>query len=322
MAMPTLLDIAAQSNADTVPLIDETTKAHPEISGIDIRTGQRVGNVGAAMPMSGISYRTCVRVSLGNNGGSFRDAGAGSVPHKHTYENRVVSTFILHPRWECDKAIADRHPKGAAYFISQEAVGTLEGEMQALSKQFYYGAVSGLSNAKGFPGLIDAYDATNMVVDAGGSTADTGSSVWLVKFGDRDVQWVWGQDGALEMSDVRVESIVDPADSTRRFDGYVQTMNAYPGLQVGSVRSVVRIKKITADSTKTLTDDLIALALSKFQTGIIPDAIFMSRRSLAQLQQSRTATNATGTPAPFPVESFNIPILPTDGILDTEALTL
>lgn len=322
MAMPTLLDIAAQSNADAVPLIDEVSKANPEISGIDIRTGQRVGNVGASMPMSGVSYRTCVRVSLGNNTGSFRNAGAGSTPHRHGYINKVVSTFILHPRWECDKAIADRHPKGSAYFIAQEAIGTLEGEMQALSKQFYYGADSGLANLSGFPGLLDAYDATNMVIDAGGTTDNVASSVWLVKWGDRDVQWVWGQDGALDMSPVRVESILDPADSTKRFDGYVQTMNAYPGLQVGSTRSIVRIKKLTTDSGKGLTDTLLANALALFATGVVPDVILMSRRSLNQLRNSRTATNPTGAPAPFPTEAFGIPILPTDGILNTETLAL
>jgi hypothetical protein len=48
----------------------------------------------------------------------------------------------------------------------------------------------------------------------------------------------------------------------------------------------------------------------------------MSRRSLFQLQSSRTATNATGAPAPIPVESHNIPIAVTDSIVDTEKLTL
>ncbi len=321
MPMPTLLDIAAQTNADLVPLIDETWTAHPEISGIDIRTGNRVGNVGAAMPLAGISYRTLIRTSLGNSGGSFRDAGAGVAPHKHGYENRVVSTYIMHPRWECDKAIADRHPKGWQYYLSQEAAATLEGEMQALGKQFYYGVGTG-GNAKGFPGLIAAYDSANMVVDAGGTTDNVASSVWFVKFGERDVQWVWGQDGSLDMSEVRVESILDPADNTKKFDGYVQTMNAYPGLQVGSLRSICRIKKLTTDPGKGLTENLIAQALMKYATGIVPDAMFMGRRSLMQLRQSRTATNATGTEAPFPVEAFNIPILTTDSILDTEPLAL
>jgi hypothetical protein len=46
----------------------------------------------------------------------------------------------------------------------------------------------------------------------------------------------------------------------------------------------------------------------------------MNRRSLRQLQQSRTATNSTGAPAPFPTEAFGVPIVVTDALLSTEAL--
>jgi hypothetical protein len=96
-----------------------------------------------------------------------------------------------------------------------------------------------------------------MVVDAGGTTASTGIRVWFVKFGPKHVTWVWGENGKFDMSQPRIESIIDPNDSTKKFDGYVSTMLAYPGVQVGSVQSVVRIKKLTADSGKGLTDALL-----------------------------------------------------------------
>jgi hypothetical protein len=313
MARTTLHDIAVQRGVDAVVgLIDEAAKAHPEITAVSART------------IKGTNYKTLVRTALGNTSGSFRDANEGVTAHKHTYVNRLVETFILNPRWECDKALADAHEDGAEAFIRLEAEGTMEGEFQALSKQFYYGHDNG-GHAKGHPGLIDMYDATNMVVDAGGTTATTGSSVWFVCFGEKDVQWVWGQNGQLQPSDIRIETIYDANDNP--LDGYVQTMTAWAGLQVASLRSIVRIKKLTADSGKGLTDDLIASALLKFPTGKVPDACFMSRRSLGQLQSSRTATNPTGQPAPFPTTIIglgdkNIPILVTDGILDTEALTL
>jgi hypothetical protein len=169
---------------------------------------------------------------------------------------------------------------------------------------------------------MQAHDASGMVVDAGGTTASTGSSAWLVAWGPKRVQWVYGQNGALELSPVRVESIPDPADSAKRLDGYVQTLLAYPGLQVGTTQAVARIKKLTADSGKGLTDALIADALALFPVGMVPDVIFVSRRSLTQLQKSRTATNATGAPAPFPTEAFGIPLVVTESILNTEALTL
>jgi len=311
MAFPTLLDIAKQNGSDaTVGLIDETIKLHPELQ------------IGAARTIAGLNYKTLVRVALGNTAGSFRHANEGVAPHVHRYENRLVETFILNPRWECDKAIADKHEDGPAAYIALEAAGTLEGEMQALARQFYYGPGAN-GNAKGFPGLIQSYDAANMVVDAGGTTDNTASSVWLVRFGPKNVQWVWGANGQLEPSEVRVESVIpDASRPTEKFDAYVQTMLAYPGVQVGSLWSAARIKKLTADAGKGLTDALLYKALALFPAGTRPDAIFMSRRSREQWRASRTATNATGAPAPIPDNFEGIPVYATDSILDTETLTL
>ena len=132
--------------------------------------------------------------------------------------------------------------------------------------------------------------------------------------------WVYGNNGSLELSDVAEQRILD--GSNNPFTAYVQELLAYPGLQVASLYSIGRIKKLTADAGHTLTDDLVAELLSKFPVGVRPDVLLMSRRSLRQLQDSRTATNATGAPAPFPTESFGVPVAPTDAITDTEALTL
>lgn len=316
MAMPTLLDMAILNGSDAVAgLIDEASKAHPEITGMI--NGVRLGNVGASRTIKGLHYKTKVRKTLPTSG--FRNANEGAAATKGVYENRLVETYILNPRWECDKAVADRYEDGPEAFIAEEGTGITEASMQTLATQFYYGAANG-GDAKGHPGLIDSYDSTNMVVDAGGTTATTGSSVWAVRWGLKDAIWVWGNDGALELSDVSLERILD--GSSNPFTAYCQELLAYPGLQVGSLRSIGRIKKLTADSGKGLTDALISQLLSKFQVGFLPDVLFMSRRSLQQLQASRTATNPTGAPAPFPTESFGIPIAVTDAIINTEALTL
>lgn len=314
MARMTLMDIAIRNGSDGVAgLIDETTKAHPEV------------RMGPARTIEGLNYKTLVRTS-GFNGSTFRSANEGATVGKGTYENRLVETFILNPRWEVDKAVADSDERGATTLIADEAQAMTEKAMVDLAAQFYYGTNTTYGgNAKGFPGLIDAYDSTNMVVDAAGTTATTGSSVWLVKWGPKDVTWVWGKNGELSMPDVRTETIYDASNNP--LDGYVQSLLARPGLQVGSLRSVVRIKKITADSGKTLTDSLLNQALGKFEIGVVPDVIFMTRRSLQQLQASRTATNPTGSPAPFPTEvagiaGQNIPIVLTDAISNVESLSL
>jgi hypothetical protein len=306
MPIPTLLSIAIANGADQVAgLIDEASKAHPEIT------------VGYARTISGLSYKTLVRTGVPTVG--FRSANEGNAGVVGVYENRLYETFILNPRWECDKAVADRYEDGAEAYIALEASAVVEASMQALATQFYYGT-SSPGDSKGFAGLLAAYDSTNMVVDAGGTTASTGSSVWAVKFGPKDVAFIYGAGGNLSLSDVSEQRVLDA--NGKPFTAYVQELTLYPGLQVGNVRNLGRIKKLTADSGKGLTDALIAKLLAKFQAGVRPDALFMSRRSLEQLRSSRTATNATGAPAPVPTEAFGVPIYVTDAITDTESLTL
>jgi hypothetical protein len=302
--MLTLLDIAKANGSDAVAgLIDETSKAHPELTR------------GAARTIKGINYKTLVRIGLPTVG--FRDANTGVASTKASHENRLVETFIMNPRWQSDKAVADRYEDGAAAYIALEASAHMEAGMQTLAKQFYYGR-SSPGDAKGYPGLVDSVDA-GMVVDAGGTTASTASSVWAVKFGAKDVIWVWGNNGALDPTEID-ERDAEDADGNK-FTAYHQELLAYPGVQVGSIRSIGRIRDLTEDAGKGLTDTLIADLLSKFEAGIVPDVLFATRRSLKQLRASRTATNATGAPAPIPTESFGIPIEVTDAILDTEALS-
>jgi len=313
MSMPTLLDIAVANGSDSVVgLVEEAAQAHPEIT------------LGFARTIRGLNYRTLVRTAV-PHGSGFRDANEGVVASKGTYENRLVETFIFNPRWECDKAVADVDEDGAEAYIALEAGGIMDGAFQDLCQQFYYGRDASFGNAKGFPGLLAAYDATNMVVSAGGTTDAVNTSVWLVRFGPRQVGWVWGNGGELAMDDPRIESIIpDPAGApTARMTAYVQELLARPGLQVSSLLSAVRIKLVNAtDAGKGLTDDLISSALALFPAGTSPDIILMNRRSRRQLQQSRVAVNPTGAPAPVPSEAFNVPIGVTDAIVNTETLTL
>jgi hypothetical protein len=303
MAVTTLLDIAKANAADpVVGLIEEVVTYAPEVM------------YGAARTIRGLNYRTLVRTAL--PGVAFRNANEGSALTKSTWENRLIECYTLNPRWECDKAVADRYEDGAAAFVALEADGVMKASMIHLGSQFYYGTAN---DSKGFPGLVAAYDSSAMEVDAGGTAANTGSSVWAVKFGPQAVQWVYGNGGSLEMSELDTQRVLDASNNP--YTAYVQELLAYPGLQVGNKYAIGRIRDLTADTGKGLTDALIAQLLEKFPVGYKPDYLFMNRRSLRQLQSSRTATNPTGAPAPFPSESFGIQIIVTDSITSTEALS-
>lgn len=317
--MPTtLLDVIKSNagNASGIGMIDEVSRRTPFMKNAAFRS------------IKGINFKTLVQTGASNTGGSFRTMNSGVAAATSNEENRLVETYPIQPRFHVDAQLAMNSEDGAPAFIARKVKGILETEFIAHEKQMFYGAASGVGAALGYPGLLDAYDATNMVKDAGGTTASTGSSVWMVQFGPDSVQGVLANGGQFQFGPVRLESILDPLDAgkTKYIDTYVQTLLAQVGLQVANVLRIARIKKLTADSGKGLTDLLLMDTLALFkQTG--PNAIFLSLRSLAQLRDSRTATNPTGQAAPFPtsilgIDGAEIPIYPTAGILDTESLTL
>lgn len=321
MPLPTLLDIAIQNVADAGrELIDEAVRAVPEVTGRH-RIGTQeitIPNTALAETIPGTEYKTLIRTSLPT--ATFRNANEGSTPSKSGYENRQVETFILNPRWECDVAVAQRHVRGEAEYIREEGVAIVEAAFKTLGRQFFYGRGTN-GDAKGHPGLIDSVNSA-LVVDATGSTSNTGSSVWAVKWGPRDVTWVMGQGGSLSLSELRKGDIVD--SNNRRMTAYIQELLCYPGVQVGSIYSCARLKNLTEQTGKTLTDALLARLFSTFPEGWYPDALYMSQRSGYQLQTSRTSAmqmNVKGSTAPWPTDYQGVPIVYTSSILNTEAIS-
>lgn len=298
---PTLLDIAVLNGCDaTTGLIEEVVVRHPELE------------FGAARTIKGLNFPTSVRTSLPTVG--FRAANSGTPASKSTYERRLIETYMFNPRWQCDKMVADSYEDGAPAFISIEAAGQMEASAILLCKQFYYGVAN---DALGFPGLQAFVDAS-LVVDATGTAVGGGSSLYAVKFGPQYAQWLWGNGGKLPLSPVTEVQLLDAQGNP--YTGYMQEISGRPGLQLGSRYTCGRIKNLTTDVGKGLTDALIGTLLSKFPVGYGPDAMFCSRRSLEQLRKSRTATNATGAEAPIPTEVLGVPLYPTDSIVDTETI--
>ncbi|WP_010586298.1 major capsid protein [Schlesneria paludicola] len=303
---PTLLDMAKRNGRDrAVPLIQETSKLMPEISGKNM-DGSTIPGVGQVRTIKGISYETLVRIKNPTVG--FRNANEGTNVDAGKYENRTVETFIMNPRWEADKAVADRAEDGPDAFIADEAIAIYEATNQTLGYQFYYGRNSG-GDQKGHPGLIDSVSDT-YTIDATG-TGNACGSVWAVKFGPGDVQWIWGQNGALDIPDKTVETVYR---NGKPMKAYVQDMLAYPGVQVGSVRSIGRIKNVSA--AKPLTDALLYALIEAMD--VQPDVLFMPKKLLGQLRASRTTFNATGSPAPRPTDIEGIPIAATQSLTFTE----
>lgn len=296
----TLLDLA-KLNADDLRrgIIEEAIAIAPEL------------RVATARLIPGTEYRSVVRTGLPSTG--FREGNTGVDASKSTFENKLCQCFILAGRIECDVAIADGFVDGPEAYQALEAVGVLEASYRKAGAQFYYGTQS---DPLGFPGLIAAYDADNMTVDVEGTGTDR-TSVWFVKFGERDVQFVLGENTVLKLGEFRVESLADEAG--KKFPGYVADMSTWIGLQVVNRHSAVRIKNISTGTGKGMTDDLAFEALAKFPAGVAPSFCFMNRRSLEQLRRSRTkVTSPTGVPT-LPDSVAGVPIVVTDSIVNGEA---
>ena len=272
-----------------------------------------------------LAARTCREIThvytkqTANPAVGFRSVNDGIENKKGTYSKVTVNLGLLDASFAVDVGAAMSDERGLDHIMGIEAQSHLRQAMFEVESQIIYGTgndaggFSGFANFTNLDGLADA-----QVVNAGGTTAGTGSSVWLIRTGPADVEVLWGQSGVITIGD---RQIVERAGSvTGRFPAYYHPITGWCGVAAKSVYSVVRIANLTEDSGKGLTDDLIAQALALFPAGKGPNMMAMNRRSHRQLQQSRTATNATGSPSPFPVESFGVQIVVTDSILSTETL--
>lgn len=295
----TLLDIAIRNGSGIAELIDETTGAFPEIQVIGSRT------------INGTTFPQRVRSKLPKVG--FRHANEGAVRGKGEYINRVFNCHIFNPRWEADKAVADSSQDGAQAVIADEAAGILESAWQHLGQQFYYGLGH---DDKGCAGLIAIYDNSRFEMDVSGGTANQRSSVWGLRLNRSQVQWLIGNNGNLGVGPLRLESVLD--DNGQPFTAYVQEMLSHIGLKVSDIRSIGRISKLTKDSGKGLTDNVVAEFVNKFPTGQGPTHLFMNKTQREELRKSRI-TDLLISP-PIPTESQGIPIVVTDSIVDGHAL--
>ena len=325
MPIQTLLDVARlRDNDPMVGLIQENLLAAPELATFMSRT------------IPGTMYQS--PVVSGQSKGAFRAANQGVALTATTLEQRITQCFHYENPVELDLAV-DVASRGLGVPDLEMIVANQKTltAMQQIGAQIWNGTAvdgSGFAGCKQFvpkyTGTSQVAGASPMFVDAGGTTASTASSIYAVKFGLTFAHVVWGNDMTFGMSSFLDQQLTDA--SGRKYMGRVAAIRAWVGLQLGNIYCVGRIANVTADSGKGASDTLLSNLIRQFPVGVEPDAIFMSRRSAAQLAQNRPRTGfftpgvKTNSSMTIPTTAFSvtdyegIPVYRTDQIPDTDSI--
>lgn len=249
---------------------------------------------------------------------AFRAINAGVIKTFSQDELKTDTLKLFDAGFHIDKGLmldGDR-----AGLMARGLMRSLKSFFAGLEKQFFYGTTA-LGDSDGWAGLmnstlLDAI-ADDMVIQPGtpGATADSQTSVFFIRSAEDSVSMVMGQDGLVEIGDPYETTIhEDSTSDAKLFDAMRIPILGHSGLQTGNNYSAARIANIEGD----FDDDDAFEALSLFPSGQMPNICAMNRKALRILRQSRTATNATGAPAPFPTEVGGVPIYVTDSIVSTE----
>ena len=246
----------------------------------------------------------------------FRKIGTGVTNVAEVFQDVTVNCEFLDGSFDRDVALAIAHKKGLSAYIEKETLAALKTMFSTLEKALFQNLSIG-----GFNGLLQfndyAVQTGTQVVNAGGSG---GKSVWLLRWAEDGVAIVAGNEGRIDFSwNDDNPTIIQKTGSGGVYSAYLVSMGGWFTLQVGSTYDAARICNLDGTSGKTLTDDMIADAISRFPAARQPNMIVMNRTALKELRESRTATNPTGKPADFPAEAFNIPIIATDSLPTNEA---
>jgi hypothetical protein len=314
MPTVTLLDLAKLKNGSdgALHLVEAVGKAAPEVLAMPART------------IKGTEYDITIVTAFPKTG--FRKINGGIDTSGATFEQRKAQCFILDARIEVDKAAARSHDKGPDALMATYSALTAKSSILTIGQQIFYGTAL---DGSGFPGMKELVTDA-LTLDAGGTTADTGTSVYMVFEGEMGVELVFGEDSTFDLQPF-FDGEGEDANG-KKFPAHVSYLNCRPGLSVASPFAIGRIKNLTNDAGKGLTDAKLSELLEKFPMDSQPTAIYMNRRARGQLQRSRTVTlqgngkggavgGAGGNVAPIPTHSIDgIPIVCTDSILNTEAI--
>jgi hypothetical protein len=303
--MKAILTLADLLKANAAPgsdlVVEAITGMRPELMYVP-----------SADPISGTEITLEVLTGLPDV--AFRNFNEGSDPVTGEFTTRTFGLGILDTPVTADAQLVNR-AKNRGKYLADRAMPVLEAALDLVCRQFWYGVKN---DAKGFVGLIAQHKADAAhVVDLGGANP---TSAWFLGLGRNTIEWIPGNGELIYMDpDWKEETLYD--DNDKAFPGLSNWVHGALGMRLANRNKAVRVKGIGDDNGKTLTDDDLYAGLKLCNDmGFAPTHIFLNGRSAEQLRSSRTATNATGAPAPLPRDFEGIPLVISRFISNNETI--
>lgn len=244
----------------------------------------------------------------------FREANAGRAFDSGVHAEQTITLKILDASFAVDVAVAAADKRGTAARLGMELAEHLESAFYTIEDQIWNGtdAVSGFAS---LPSQIDS----SMLIAADTPTGNqVAAPIYLLNTGEKGVGLVLGEMGRIMVGN---ESIINMVDGTgKNFPAWYTPVTSWVGMASKHKYAIAG-----KNAAVTIDDDLIGDLYSSFPIGFRPNLLVTNRTGLKKLQQSRTATNPTGQPAPYPMTwdaaGMPIRILVTDAIADVTPAT-
>lgn len=331
--LPNLVDVTKRMDPDgaIAKIAEVLTQFNPILEDIPMVEGN--------LP---VGHRTTVRAGL--PAATWRVLNYGVRPTKSSTVQVDDTIGMLEDYSEVDKELAGLNGNTAEFRMSEDTPH-LESMSNTMATTLFYGDVTQYPSR--FHGLAPRYatlgtpankfDAqTNSaylkhIISAGGSTASSQTSMWLICWGESTVHGIYpkGSKAGIHAQDLGEVTLTD--NDGGRFQGYRTHYQWKMGLTVRDWRYIVRIANIElnnmtdATATKALYQSMIKAMYTIPQTNVGRKVFYCSPAAVAMLtfaaiEKTNAALTIDEVFGKKVLSFWGVPIRTCNAILETEAV--
>ncbi len=259
--------------------------------------------------------------------GTWREINEGVAGEASEVHQVTESIGLLEGHSKIDEMLVDLAPNPQQYLL-QEEHAFIEGLGQTFVTALFYGDLD--SDPSSIRGLSDRYNAPSTqtnVWDAGHTTDDVCSSIWLIQWGPRKAHLVYPRNSKTMGVQRKYLGLVPVVDGTASVSQIVSHFTQYKinaGLVVHDNRCAQRVGSIAASGTANIFDpDLLIKAKNSMINAGEGAILYCSKAIKSQIEiNAKDKPNVwhyTSDPYGSGMEAvLGMPIHICESILDTE----